>query len=52
MFIRMNDLVVENRVVIPVVNRPHVQAMGNKLRAPMSGWTNNTWLLQDWYKEA
>ena len=52
LFIRMNDLVVDNRVVIPVVNRPHVQAINSKLVAPMSGWANNTWLLQDWYREA
>jgi peptide/nickel transport system substrate-binding protein len=38
--------------VIPVVARPAVQAMTLKLKAAMSGWDNNTWDIQDWYKEA
>lgn len=52
LFIRMNDIAIESRWVIPVVNRPRVSALGSKLRAPMSGWSNNTWYLQDWYREA
>ncbi len=52
LFIRMNDLLVEHRVVIPLVNRPQVSAISNRLHAPQSGWDNNTWLLKDWYKEA
>jgi peptide/nickel transport system substrate-binding protein len=52
MFIKMNGLVVTNVVAIPIVNRPNVQAINAKLKAPMSGFANNTWLIQDWYKEA
>ncbi|MFZ2652810.1 MAG: peptide ABC transporter substrate-binding protein [Burkholderiaceae bacterium] len=52
LFIRMNDLVIENRVVIPVVFRPRVQARVGNLRAPVSGWDNDLWLLKDWYREA
>jgi peptide/nickel transport system substrate-binding protein len=52
LFIRMNDLVIENRVVIPVVFRPRVQAHVTNLRAPASGWDNDLWLLKDWYREA
>jgi len=51
LFIRMNDLVIENQVVIPVVYRPRVAAISNKLRAPLSGWDNDFWNLRDWYKE-
>jgi peptide/nickel transport system substrate-binding protein len=51
LFIRMNEIVVEARVVIPIVNRPNVQAINNKLVAPMSA-SNNTWYIQDWYREA
>jgi peptide/nickel transport system substrate-binding protein len=51
LLIKLNDLVVNNRVVIPVVARPAVQAMNNKLVALMSGWDNNTWDIQNWYKE-
>ena len=51
LFIRMNELVVEHKVVIPLVNRPGVSAQSNRLRAPMSGWDNDVWLLKDWYRE-
>jgi peptide/nickel transport system substrate-binding protein len=51
LFIRMNDLVVQNRVVIPLVNRPFTSAHSNRLRAPMSGWDHDVWLLKDWYRE-
>jgi peptide/nickel transport system substrate-binding protein len=51
LFIRMNDLLVQSRVVIPLVNRPFVSAHSNRLRAPMSGWDNDVWLLKDWYRE-
>ncbi len=52
MFIKMNDMVIENTVVIPVVYRPRVSAASNKLMAPLSGWDNDFWLLKDWYREA
>ncbi len=51
-FIRMNDLVIENYVVVPVSYRPRVSALASKLRAPLSGWDNDLWNLRDWYKEA
>ena len=50
-FIMANDLVIQDVVVIPVVARPGVAALSNKLKANMSGWDNNTWDIQDWYKE-
>jgi peptide/nickel transport system substrate-binding protein len=52
MLIKLNELAVNNQVVIPVVARPSVVAMNSKLVAAMSGWDNNTWDIQDWYKEA
>ena len=52
LFIRMNDLVVQSGVVIPLVNRPFVSAHSNRLRAPLSSWDMDVWLLQDWYREA
>jgi len=51
-FIKANDMVINDYVVIPVVARPGVQAMTLKLKATMSGWANNTWDIQDWYKDA
>jgi peptide/nickel transport system substrate-binding protein len=52
LFIRMNDLVCNDQAVIPVVNRPKVQAVSNKLHAPGSGWDNDLWNLRDWYRDA
>jgi len=52
LFIAMNDLVIKNVVVIPVVARPGVAAVANNLHAPLSGWDNNTFALQDWYRDA
>ena len=52
MFIAMNDLVIKNVVVIPVVRAPACAAVANNLHAPLSGWDNNTYALQDWYRDA
>ena len=51
LFIKMNDMVVEDGVVIPVVNRRWVVAMSKKLKATLSGWDNDFWNLKDWYRE-
>ena len=52
LFIRMNELLIENHVVIPLVNRPESGAASNKLRMTLSGWDRHDWLLKDWYREA
>jgi peptide/nickel transport system substrate-binding protein len=52
MFIKLNDMVVNDQAVIPVIARHAVQAQNSKLVANMSGWDNNTWDIQNWYKEA
>jgi len=52
LFIAMNDLVIKNVVTIPVVHRPSVAAVGNKLRVNLSGWDSYLWALCDWHAEA
>ena len=52
LFIRMNDLVIQDHAVIPLVTRPQVTASNLKLRAPLSGWDSDFWALQDWYRES
>jgi peptide/nickel transport system substrate-binding protein len=52
MFIKLNDLVISNIVVIPVVARLGVQAVKDKLVVDLTGWDNNTWNLASWYREA
>ncbi len=51
MFIALNDILIKNVVVIPVVTRPAVSAMANSLHAPLSGWDTNTYAIQDWYRD-
>ncbi|HUA54337.1 MAG TPA: peptide ABC transporter substrate-binding protein [Candidatus Sulfotelmatobacter sp.] len=52
LFIKMNDLVIADVVVIPVVARPKVQGLASKLQAPVSGWDNDFAQIADWYREA
>jgi peptide/nickel transport system substrate-binding protein len=52
MLIRLNELVVNNHVVIPLVMRPGAAAASNRLVNELSGWDNNTFDLANWYKEA
>ncbi|SEE65121.1 peptide/nickel transport system substrate-binding protein [Rhizobiales bacterium GAS191] len=51
LFIKMNELVIADTAVIPVVYRPRVAGLKNKVVAPLSGWDNNLWLISDWYRE-
>jgi peptide/nickel transport system substrate-binding protein len=52
MFIKMNDIIVDHVACIPIVNRPIVAALSNRLRAQMTGWDGDLFLLKDWYREA
>ena len=47
----MNELLIENRAVLPIMSRNETNAVANNLRVPLSGWDSNTWLLKDWYRE-
>jgi peptide/nickel transport system substrate-binding protein len=52
LLIKCNDLAVNNHIIIPVVARPGVAAVKDKLVVELTGWDNNTWQLADWYREA
>jgi len=52
LIIELNDMVVNDQVVIPIVTRPGVAAVKHKLVVGLSGWDNNTWDLASWYREA
>jgi len=53
LFIKMNDLVIQNVVVIPVLWRTGVSASSQKLRGmDLTGWDTTMWRLPYWYKEA
>jgi peptide/nickel transport system substrate-binding protein len=52
-FIRMNDLVVQQTVVIPVNWRNRVAAAATSLRGmSLSGWDSDFWNLALWHREA
>ncbi len=53
LFIQMNDLVIKNVVVIPVVWRPRVAVISKTLReAVQSGWDSDFWNLAHWSRQA
>jgi len=53
LFVKMNDLVIQNVVVIPVVQRPGVAGISLRLRdANQSAWDSNFWSLPYWYWQA
>jgi peptide/nickel transport system substrate-binding protein len=52
LFIRMNDMVIKDVVIIPVVYRPQVAAVSNRLHVLLSGWDSYIWNLYDWYADA
>jgi peptide/nickel transport system substrate-binding protein len=52
LFIRMNDLVIEDVVLIPVVSANQVFAVSQTLRGlALSSWDWSTWKLAYWYRE-
>jgi peptide/nickel transport system substrate-binding protein len=52
LFIRMNDIVCADGYVIPLVYRPDVAGLANKLVATLSGWDVHLGSLHDWYRES
>ena len=52
MFIRMNDLVVNDGHVIPLFARPRPYGIVNKLVPALSAWDGATWALGYWYRES
>jgi peptide/nickel transport system substrate-binding protein len=53
LFIQMNDLLIEDVVVIPVVWRQEVSAVSHTLRGmALSNWDSILWDLAFWYREA
>ena len=50
-YIKANDIMWQDTVVIPVLHRLKVGAATNSLRPVLSGWTNDTDNIQDWYRE-
>jgi peptide/nickel transport system substrate-binding protein len=52
-FIKMNDLVIQDVAVIPVLWRSVISAVSLKLKGTeVSGWDSNLWNLANWHREA
>jgi len=53
LFVKMNDLVIQNAVVIPVLWRSGVSASAVNLKGmDLTGWDSTFWRLPYWYKQA
>jgi hypothetical protein len=53
MFVRMNDLVIQHGVTVPVLWRNGVSASTLRLRGmDLSGWGSTFWRLPYWYRSA
>jgi peptide/nickel transport system substrate-binding protein len=51
MFIKLNDLVVADNYILPVVRRPKVQALKKDLVTYLTGWDNDLYQIASWYRE-
>jgi len=52
-FIRMNDLLTQNVVIVPFLWRGNASAVSNRLQGTeISGWDSNCWNIAHWYKIA
>jgi len=52
MFIKMNDLVVGDKHIIPLFARPRPRGYASKLVPVPSAWDNDTWALGFWSRDA
>ena len=51
LFIRMNDLLIEHVVVVPIIWRNGVGAASARLQGlALSGWDSTLWNLANWHK--
>jgi peptide/nickel transport system substrate-binding protein len=51
MYIKMNDMVVNEFIVIPLISRPRVRGGNLRLVTTLSGWDLDFSALQNWYRE-
>jgi peptide/nickel transport system substrate-binding protein len=51
MYIKLNDLVVADNYIQPLLRRPKVSAVAGNLKVPLSGWDNDLWQITNWYRE-
>jgi peptide/nickel transport system substrate-binding protein len=52
MYIKLNDLVIGDNYILPLVRRPKVSALSRNLTAFLTGWDNDLYQIANWYKDA
>jgi peptide/nickel transport system substrate-binding protein len=53
LFIRMNDLLTQHNVIVPMIWRANISAISNRLRGTdICGWDSSFWNLTHWHREA
>lgn len=52
LFVRMNDMACADRFIHPLLFRPEVVGVGNRLQAVLTGWGNDMGAVSSWYREA
>jgi peptide/nickel transport system substrate-binding protein len=52
-FIQLNDILINEAVIIPLIHRTGITAASNRLQGvELSAWESNVWLIKDWYFQA
>ena len=51
LFIRLNDIIIKDNAVIPLITRPRARGANLKLVSTLSGWDLDFSTLQNWYRE-
>ncbi|WP_395701185.1 peptide ABC transporter substrate-binding protein [Aquabacterium sp.] len=52
LFIQMNDLVIKDGYIVPLISRPRVRGSALKLVNPLTGWDLDFSQLHNWYRDA
>ena len=52
MFVKMNDLLVNDKYIIPLFARPRLYGVLNKMKPVFSAWDNTTWALGYWTRDS
>ncbi|MDQ2733985.1 MAG: peptide ABC transporter substrate-binding protein, partial [Pseudomonadota bacterium] len=51
LYIKMNDMVVNDHIIVPLISRPRVRGGALSLVTSLSGWDLDFSALQNWYRE-
>ena len=52
MYIQLNDMVVGDNYILPLLARARVTALKSGVTAHLSGWDSDLWQLANWYRES